>query len=241
MERRSVVGQAVADHIDTHLVRGEAGRTPDAAWYRTGAPTEHLNGVVWLSGSADAEFVRRLREGFAPTPFLWNAWPELNRGRDDAALLAAGLEFQEEEPLMTMPLDRAPRGETAAVVDVTNDSRIQHWLRVWIGDPSLPDMPDMAAAVRLAGNAARYLLLEQDGVPASCATVVVAGEVGAVENVVTRSDLRRRGLGTTVTVAALQHAHAMGARRAVLTASPDGEGIYRRLGFDPVTTVRRYA
>jgi ribosomal protein S18 acetylase RimI-like enzyme len=241
MDRRSAVAQAVADSIDTHLVRGEAERSLDAAWYRTGAPTDELNGVVWLSGSAGADVVRRLRARFEPTPFLWNAWPELNDGRDEDAMRAAGLEFQEEEPLMAMPLASPPAGITDPVVDVTDSHRIHDWLRLWIGRPELPDMPDMAFALRRAGSSARYLLLVTDGVPASCAAVIVAGKVGAVEHVVTRSDLRGSGFGTMVTVAALQHAHAMGASRAVLTASPEGEGIYRRLGFERMTTVRRFA
>jgi N-acetylglutamate synthase-like GNAT family acetyltransferase len=236
-----VVKGAVDDHIRTHVVRAPGEHTDDVAWYRTDMPTDELNGVVWLSGSADVGTVRRLMDRFGATPFLWEAWPELNDGRDEAALRDAGLTYQEEEPLMTMPLLTAPPGDTASVSDVTGDDRIHDWLRTWIGDDSLPDMPDMAAALRLAGDAARYLLLSFDGVPASCAAVIVAEGAGAVEHVVTRSDLRGRGLGTTITVAALQHAHAMGARRAVLTASPEGEGIYRRLGFERVTTVRRFA
>ena len=241
MEHRRIIEQAVFDHIDTHLVRGKAGRTSEAAWYHTGAPTEELNAVVWLSPTAGVDAVRELQERFAPTPFLWEAWPELNGERDEAALSGAGLRLRAEEPLMTMPLDSPPPGATPAVVDVAAEDRIHDWLRVWIGDASLPDMPDMAAALRLAGTAARYLLLYSDDVPASCVAVVVAGQVAAVEHVVTRSDLRGRGFGTAVTVAALQHGHAMGARRAVLTASPEGEGIYRRLGFERITTIRRYA
>jgi GNAT superfamily N-acetyltransferase len=241
MNARDTVVATIADHVDTHLVRGNAGRTADAVWWRTDAPTDELNGVVWLSGSADSGTVRGLRDRFAPIPFLWNAWPALNEGRDEAALIAAGLEFREEEPLLTMSLPTAPPGDTTAVTDVTGIARIHDWLRVWIGDASLPDMPDMAAALRLAGGAARYLLLEEDGLPVTCAAVIVAGEVAAVEHVVTGAAFRGRGFGTLITVAALQHAHAMGARRAVLTASQDGEGIYRRLGFQRVTTVRRYA
>jgi GNAT superfamily N-acetyltransferase len=241
MGRRAVVAEAIEDHVATHLVRAPGGRDETAAWYRTGAPTDELNGVVWVSAAADDGIVEDLRERFGNPPILWEAWPELNGGTDDRIFTAAGLRFQEEEPLMTMRLVEPPAGDTAAVTDVSGTDRIHDWLRVWIGDASLPDMPDMAAALGMAGNAARYLLIDVDGVPASCAAVVVAGKVGAVEHVVTRADLRGRGLGTMVTVAALQHAHEMGARRAVLTASPEGEGIYRRLGFEQVTTVRRYA
>ncbi len=64
MDRTSAAEQAVADHVDTHLVRGGAGRTRDVAWWRTGAPTDELNGVVWLSPSAGERLVRELRERF---------------------------------------------------------------------------------------------------------------------------------------------------------------------------------
>jgi ribosomal protein S18 acetylase RimI-like enzyme len=241
MSRRTQIAEAVADHIDTHLVRGRAHRTPDVTWYATDAPTSELNDVPWLSGLAGSEVVRDLLEQFGSTPFLWSAWPELNGGRDEEAFLACGLEFREEEPLMALQrLDDLPDLDTSAVIDVTGTARVQDWLRLWIGRPDLPDMPDMAAALALAGSSTRYLLLEADGVPVSVAAAVVAGKVGAVEHVVTQHDKRGRGFGTVVTVAALRHARAMGAARATLTASPEGFDIYRRLGFERVTTTRRY-
>jgi ribosomal protein S18 acetylase RimI-like enzyme len=51
--------------------------------------------------------------------------------------------------------------------------------------------------------------------------------------------MRRKGIGTALTVAALR---VIAARvgTAVLTSSPDGLRIYRRLGFQQVGTVRRY-
>jgi hypothetical protein len=43
-----------------------------------------------------------------------------------------------------------------------------------------------------------------------------------------------------MTAAAMDLARRRGDKRAVLTSSPEGEGVYRNLGFEPVCTVRRF-
>lgn len=43
-----------------------------------------------------------------------------------------------------------------------------------------------------------------------------------------------------MTIAALDLVRRQGGRYAVLTASPEGFGIYERLGFETVATVRRF-
>ena len=52
---------------------------------------------------------------------------------------------------------------------------------------------------------------------------------------------RGRGIGTALTSAVLAAGRDAGASIAVLTASPDGAGIYRRLGFAEQRVVRRFA
>jgi GNAT superfamily N-acetyltransferase len=44
---------------------------------------------------------------------------------------------------------------------------------------------------------------------------------------------RRRGLAGRLTEATLDHLRALGCHRAILNASPPGEGVYRALGFEP--------
>jgi GNAT superfamily N-acetyltransferase len=63
----------------------------------------------------------------------------------------------------------------------------------------------------------------------------VGGDV-VVSFVATRPDSRCRGLATRVLSVALDDARRRGAGTALLQATPDGEGLYARLGFEPVAT-----
>ncbi|TVP71327.1 MAG: GNAT family N-acetyltransferase [Nitriliruptor sp.] len=54
--------------------------------------------------------------------------------------------------------------------------------------------------------------------------------------IATRRDHRGRGVGTALTAAALAEAAQQGYDTAVLEPSPSGAHIYRRMGFDPLTT-----
>jgi ribosomal protein S18 acetylase RimI-like enzyme len=60
----------------------------------------------------------------------------------------------------------------------------------------------------------------------------------SVQYVATDARFRRRGLAAQVLNAALSEACADGLRTATLQASPDGFGVYERLGFRTVATLR---
>lgn len=65
-----------------------------------------------------------------------------------------------------------------------------------------------------------------------------------IEDVVVDAEYRRRGVGTALTQAALEHARAAGARTVDLTSRPSREAanrLYRRLGFvQRETNIYRY-
>jgi ribosomal protein S18 acetylase RimI-like enzyme len=99
----------------------------------------------------------------------------------------------------------------------------------------------LRAALGLDASAAcRHLIgyIKDDAV--ATAAVYHGTRASEVQHVVTLHEHRRRGIGTAMTVAALELARAHGNRYAVLTASPDGERIYARLGFVTVCRVRRF-
>lgn len=106
---------------------------------------------------------------------------------------------------------------------------------------------ELRAACGLGGDpATAHLVGVLDGTPVGCAAVFVGARrderppAALVEDVVTVAWARRAGIGGALTHACLTLARARGLGRAVLTSSPDGHGIYRRLGFRDCCTVSRY-
>jgi ribosomal protein S18 acetylase RimI-like enzyme len=77
-----------------------------------------------------------------------------------------------------------------------------------------------------------------DGEWACVAVTVRVGDDVSVQYVATETTYRRRGLAAQVVGAALAEARDDGCRTATLQASPDGYGVYERLGFRTVATLR---
>ena len=71
--------------------------------------------------------------------------------------------------------------------------------------------------------------------------LVFGAGVAAVHLVVTLPEMRHLGIGTAMTLAVLREARTIGYRIAILTASPYGEGIYRRIGFRAYGTISKYS
>jgi len=69
----------------------------------------------------------------------------------------------------------------------------------------------------------------------------VFGEYAQIFFVATEPAWRRQGIGSAMTVGALQAAAAQGARQAILDSTEAGASVYRGLGFEPVGMVTRYA
>jgi ribosomal protein S18 acetylase RimI-like enzyme len=76
------------------------------------------------------------------------------------------------------------------------------------------------------------------GDPVATAMLATTSEVGlaGVYSVATRPVHRGRGFGTAITAAALAAAGEQGYDTAVLEPSPSGAPMYRRMGFEPLTT-----
>ena len=85
---------------------------------------------------------------------------------------------------------------------------------------------------------ARERGLHLDEEPLATSMLATTAEVGlaGVYSVATRPAHRGRGFGTEVTAAALNAAVRQGYETAVLEPSPSGVRLYRRMGFELVTT-----
>lgn len=85
----------------------------------------------------------------------------------------------------------------------------------------------------VAGNAAAFVG-DLDGKPAGIAMTIVSHGVAGIYWVGATGEARGRGLGWTMTATAVNAGFDMGAEIASLQASPMGESLYRRMGFETI-------
>lgn len=89
----------------------------------------------------------------------------------------------------------------------------------------------------VADNAATFLA-RLDGRPAAIAMTIVSHGVAGIYWVGTTAEARGRGLGSTMTATAVNAGFDLGGEIASLQASPMGESLYRRMGFETVFDYR---
>ncbi|WP_067574423.1 GNAT family N-acetyltransferase [Nocardia acidivorans] len=232
---------AVTTYVATHLVRAyEVGSDEASCWFRTGAPSDELNAVLRLGGGLALE-IGRLRDLFGGCPVAWHFWRGIDSPEIPGLLAEHGLAVFETEPLMVFAdAGEVHRRALPLIEEVTDETGVAEWATLWSGTAT-PDALVAGLCQGLALGSTRYLVWRERGEVLGCAAVVTSSAGAAIEHIVTRADQRGRGIGTALTERALALARESGADRVVLTASPDGEQIYRRLGFVTVGHVDRYA
>ncbi|MGI8711591.1 MAG: GNAT family N-acetyltransferase [Solirubrobacteraceae bacterium] len=112
-----------------------------------------------------------------------------------------------------------------------------------LGDPRIDGPPDAFADYLRSLSPANQLFAAVDGDGAVRATSG-CGAFGLDANVFfinTAPGWRGRGIGQAMTAAALRAAQDSGAQRACLDATDAGLPIYRRLGFEAVDRITRWA
>lgn len=90
-----------------------------------------------------------------------------------------------------------------------------------------------------ADNVAAFLA-HLDGQPAGIAMTVVSHDVAGIYWVGCTEAARGRGLGQAMTATAVNAGLDIGAKTASLQASPMGESIYRRMGFETIYDYRLF-
>ena len=209
----------------------------------TGVPYGGLNGVFRARGIHAAAVGETLalfqRRG---VPMLWHVGPQSDPGIE-AMLLAAGLVLEEEEPGMVALLDTPgePADAGLRIEPVRDLETLGVWVDIWSGGRLREATVPLRAALGLhASSACQHLIAYVDDEPVATAAVYHGSCASEIQHVVTLEQHRRRGIGSAITIAAVELARRHGSKHAVLTASPDGEGLYRRLGFVTVCSVRRF-
>jgi GNAT superfamily N-acetyltransferase len=252
---RAFIDAIEADQVHTRVLSPEVPveihDDPDATWGIARYPDPYRSTVVSTRFAA-ADANRRIREisaAFAArgTGFLWWVAPFHTPANLGERLLDAGLRFEGSAPAMAMDLDALPHEDVLPpgleIVPVRDEATLREFINVLALEMGVPEgRPNPAARHHaallqaipptLASEAipVRYVGL-LDGRPVATSRVSIGGGVAGLYAVATLPDVRGRGIGRALTLAALEAGRALGCRIGVLQASDDGLPVYRRIGF----------
>jgi GNAT superfamily N-acetyltransferase len=181
-------------------------------------------------------------------PVVWHVGPSSEPATLGDALLRHGLTFEEEEPGMALDIAQMSNASATPPELTIEPVRDESDLRVWI-DTWLFPVPAAERAAQFEARRTHWLAPERpmhcfvarwNGTPVATSMLYLAQGVAAVHHVATRPEFRRRGIGSALTLRVLHEARTRGYQVGVLTASPEGIGSYRRIGFRPYCAIRRY-
>jgi len=213
-----------------------------------GMPARLFNQALGASysGVSEAEIEAEIAAviGFltARSPrWLWWLGPSTYPPDFPARLERRGLVCARDLPAMVAPLPLDPLPATAPNLEVWQARtcadlaaaslirRAAFHFAPGAGETYFED----AADDWLAGDPARlYLVRESGGPPAAIGALIVAEGVPGIYVMATLPEYERRGMGLAVLVRMMVDAAQEGHDLLVLTASPKGFGLYRKVGFE---------
>jgi GNAT superfamily N-acetyltransferase len=228
---------------------------PDALLYRSGLTAGAFQNGVLRTDFAPEEADARIASILADfrhrgLPFTWYVGPGRTPADLGERLLAHGFTCEVVEPGMAADLhalrEDQPVPAGLAIERIRDDDGARRFLST--NRAANEDDPDVSAAPLERFTPASYrddepfqlLLARLDGRPVATAQLLLGAGVAGIYTVATVPDARRKGIGAAVTLAALRRARDLGYRIGVLSATPMGEPVYRRLGFAPYCMLSEY-
>jgi GNAT superfamily N-acetyltransferase len=233
------------------LVQGfDALVAPDVALSAVGLPIPRLNNANATRFSPD-NVDQRIDEVIAwfderDLPFVWHLGP-LDTPMDlEERLVARGFTLDPDEmPGMAASLADLPNVELpddATISLVRDAATFREWLDVMVIGFGMPaqigDTFMRYAELGFGDDLPITILARIDGRPVATSLGSVAAEGILIANVTTVPEVRGRGLGRAITLAAMREGARLGAKIAVLQSSAMGHSVYRKLGFEEFARYR---
>jgi GNAT superfamily N-acetyltransferase len=227
--------------------------SPEVTWLLTGVPTPSLNTVLLAQVEPEDvdEIIERRRAHFESrgvTTVSWWIHPGTQPSDLGERLVEHGLTYREGAPGMAADLlelnEELPTPAGLAVEPVNDTSALKQWAYASALGFGLPETSVDPWFELLAGLGSdlplRNYLATLNGEPVATSQLLLGAGVAGIYVVATLPEARRQGIGAAITLAPLRDARAMGYRIGILHASPLGEGVYRRLGFQEYCRMSHY-
>ena len=222
-----------------HLPRMVGGRWErwDDVWAADAAsPVAFPNSATLLRPLAEMEaeeLVARLARFYREQPggpwMLWSAWPSPD-------LAPYGMKLAGYPPLMVrLPAPLSAQTDLR-IVEAHDEIDLRDFDEAMIHGYPIPELAfpiDRITDERVLGGPMRYFVGYQDDLPVGCAAAYVGEREVGVYMVATLPEERGKGYGAALTAAAIEAAPHL---PAVLQASDMGQPVYRRLGFQDISS-----
>jgi GNAT superfamily N-acetyltransferase len=222
-------------------------------WWVTNVPHPLLSGVLssGLSKSDLDDSIREILSEFEKrnvSRFAWWEYPSTQSKDLMAHLIENNFAYEEGLPGMAVDLMSLPK-EVAVpnglmIQPVEDKERLEDWASASLTAYEFPeawknDWFDLYDGLGFDLPMRNYVGYLKEA-PVATAELYLAGGVAGVYVVGTVPRARRMGIGTALTLAPLLEARSLGYRIGVLGATPMGEGVYRKLGFEEFCKLSYY-
>lgn len=231
--------------IFSSLPRFEICATEKLVWYSSGIVYPYLNHILLARLNPETidseideiidEFKRR------SVPVTWSVGPSSRPSELGTYLTGHGLTYMKDETGMAMDLSEEildqPDPDDLKIKRVLNEGMLQEWFHpvsVSFGYPKniTSLLLNLYSRVDVGEESPwRLFIGYMNGKPVGASRLFFGAGVAGIYHVATVPQVRGRGIGTAMTLAALRDAWSMNYRIAVLRAAERALGVYRRLGF----------
>lgn len=217
--------------------------------------------LFWLNGVLDTKFSsnaaeERIQENILyfkkkNHPFSWFTGPLTKPNDFRDLLIKNGFTLLLEYPGMAYNLknlvEKQELDPNLEIIKVENDETLKVWNEVIISGYQIPEelpsdfLKNIYSKIFLnEDSSASAFLAYYNGKPVATSGVLYRGGVAGIYNIATIKEERGKGIGTTITLAALYEAKKLGYELVVLHSLEKGLNLYKRIGFKEYCKLQRF-